>query len=94
MTFVHVLFYTRKQMYSLKPFKFAIFSMQLVDRDSFLEEKIVTYICILKHVYKRLTHFPEMSIKENKKRRNGTKTRFSTIQPSIYVTGKRNERWQ
>ena len=21
-------------------------------------------------------------------------TRFSTIQPSIYVTGKRNERWQ
>ena len=29
-----------------------------------------------------------------KKRRNATKTRFSTIQPSIYVTGIRNERWQ
>ena len=30
----------------------------------------------------------------NKKRRNATKTRFSTIQPSIYVTEVRNERWQ
>jgi len=32
--------------------------------------------------------------KENKKRRNATKTRFSTIQPSIDMTGIRNERWQ
>jgi len=31
---------------------------------------------------------------KNKKRRNATKTRFSTIQPSIYVTGIRNKRWQ
>jgi len=31
---------------------------------------------------------------DNKKRRNATKTRFSTIQPSIYVTGIRNKRWQ
>jgi len=32
--------------------------------------------------------------KANKKRRNATKTRFSTIQPSIDVTGIKNERWQ
>jgi len=30
----------------------------------------------------------------NKKRRNATKTRFSTIQPSIDVTGIRNKKWQ
>jgi len=30
----------------------------------------------------------------HKKRRNATKTRFSTIQPSIDMTGIRNERWQ
>jgi len=32
--------------------------------------------------------------KVNKKRRNATKTRFSMIQPSIDMTGIRNERWQ
>ena len=31
---------------------------------------------------------------ENKKGRNATITRFSTIQPSIDVSGIRNERWQ
>ena len=30
----------------------------------------------------------------DKKRRNATKTRFSTIQPSIDMTGIRKERWQ
>ena len=33
-------------------------------------------------------------ILHNKKRRNATKTRFSMIQPSIDMTGIRNERWQ
>jgi len=32
--------------------------------------------------------------KVNKKRRGCDETRFSTIQPSIDVTGMRNERWQ
>jgi len=34
-----------------------------------------------------------LSTKNNKKRRNATKTRFSMIQPSIDMTGIRNERW-
>ena len=41
----------------------------------------------------RLRNWSRKNIR-NKKRRNATKTRFSTIQPSIYVTGTRNERWQ